>query len=171
MFASGWVLPFMARVNAGEESLPEVVGGLLEEKKLKLAVLDTLTDGKLADELATAGFAGSIARNVSVDGLSAASQSLGMDPALELGDDGGAHLAASFAEKIAPSNGVGLVLLGPFEDHLTFIAVHGPGDLRLSEASRHYRRNDYVRSWLVIQGLDWVRRAVLGQMRSPADWS
>jgi len=161
----------VAVYGAGEQSLPEVVGGLLEEKKLKLAVLDTLTGGRLTDELATAGFGGRIALNISVDGLAAASQSLGMDPAPDWGDEDGARLAASFAERIAPCGGVGLVLLGPFEDHLTFMAVHGPGDLRLSEPSRHYRRNDYVRSWLVIQGLDWVRRAVLGQLRSPADWS
>ena len=125
----------------------------------------------LADGLAKAGFAGRIDRNVFVEGLSAATQSLGLDQVPESGEDGGARLAASFAERITPGGGVGLALLGPFEDHLTFIAVHGPGDLRLSEQSRHYRRNDYVRSWLVIQGLDWVRRAVLGQLRSPADWS
>ncbi len=161
----------VAIYGVGEQSLPEVVGGLLEEKRLKLAVLDTLTGGRLADELTSAGFGGCITKNVSVDSLSAASQSLGMDPASEMRDDGGVRLAASFAEKIAPKDGIGLTLLGPFDDHLTFIAVHGPGDLRLSEPSRHYRRNEYVRSWLVIQGLDWVRRAVLGQLRSPADWS
>ena len=160
----------VAVYGVGEQSLPEVIGGLLEQKALTLGVLDTLTGGKLADQLGTAGFAGCIARNVCVDSLSEASQSLGMNPAPGGGTDEGARMAASFAERVAPSGGVGLALLGPFEDHLTFIAVHGPGDIRLSEPSRHYRRNDYVRAWLVIQGLDWVRRAVLGQLRSPADW-
>jgi nicotinamide-nucleotide amidase len=160
----------VAVYGVGEQSLPEVVGGLLEEKALTLGVLDTLTGGRLADELGTAGFAGCIARNVSVNSLLEASQSLEMDPAPASGSDEGARLAALFAERIAPKGGVGLALLGPCEDHLTFIAVHGPGDIRWSEPSRNYRRNDYVRAWLVIQGLDWVRRAVLGQMRSPADW-
>ncbi len=160
----------IAVYGVGEESLPEVVGRLLQEKDLQLGVLDTLTGGKVADELAAAGFAGCIARNVSVASLSEASQSLGMGPASCSDTAQGPRLAASFAEKIAPSGGVGLALLGPLDDHLTFIAVHGPGDIRLSEPSRHYHQNDYVRAWLVIQGLDWVRRAVLGQLRSPADW-
>jgi len=32
------------------------------------------------------------------------------------------------------------------------------------------REEDYIRRWLVTQGLDWVRRAVLGQLTSPVDW-
>jgi hypothetical protein len=159
----------VAVYGTGEQSLPEVVGGLLKEKGLKVSVLDTLTGGKLAAELGAAGFGDCIARDVSVDTLAEATAVLELKSPPELGE--GALLAASFAERIAPRDGVGLALLGPLEDHLTFIAVHGPGDVRMSEPSRHYRRNDYVRSWLVVQGLDWVRRAVLGQLSSPADWS
>jgi hypothetical protein len=161
----------VAVYGVGEQSLPEVVGALLKEKGHRVGVLDTLTGGQLAADLDAAGCGNRIARHVSVDSLSEAATSLEMELPSGVGPGEGERLAASFAERIAPKGGVGLALLGPLEDHLTFIAVHGPGDLRMSEPSRHYRRNDYVRSWLVIQGLDWVRRAVLGQLRSPADWS
>ena len=40
-----------------------------------------------------------------------------------------------------------------------------------SPAGHNYQNSDYVRSWLAIQGLDWIRRAVLlGQLTSPANW-
>ncbi|MBI1876845.1 MAG: hypothetical protein HYR94_01160, partial [Chloroflexi bacterium] len=56
-------------------------------------------------------------------------------------------------------------------DNLTFIALHGPGDVNLTNRGRSYQDNDYVRRWMVIQGLDWVRRAALGQLSSPVDWN
>ena len=65
---------------------------------------------------------------------------------------------------------VGFALIGPFNDTSTFISLCGPGDMRLTKAGRNYQDSDYIRSWLAIQGLDWIRRAVLGQLTSPADW-
>ncbi|MFN8455020.1 MAG: hypothetical protein U0401_10200 [Anaerolineae bacterium] len=49
--------------------------------------------------------------------------------------------------------------------------MHGPGELRQTHRSRNFEDTDYIRRWLVTQGLDWVRRAVLGQLTSPADWN
>jgi hypothetical protein len=43
--------------------------------------------------------------------------------------------------------------------------------MRVSQLGRNYSNTDYVRRWLTIQGLDWVRRAVLGQLKSPVDWN
>jgi hypothetical protein len=65
-----------------------------------------------------------------------------------------------------------LALLGPLAGNSNFMAMHGPGDYRRVEPARRYRPDeaDYRRRWLVIQGLDWVRRAVLGQLESPVDW-
>ena len=74
------------------------------------------------------------------------------------------------AEYVAPPNGVGFALIGPFNDNSTFIALCGPRDMRLTKAGRNYQDSDYIRSWLAIQGLDWIRRTVLGQLTSPADW-
>jgi hypothetical protein len=75
------------------------------------------------------------------------------------------------AQYIAPPNGVGAALIGPFDDNSTCIALFGPGDMRLTKAGRTYQDADYIRSWLAIQGLDWIRRTLLGQFTSPADWN
>jgi hypothetical protein len=88
----------------------------------------------------------------------------------------GVALAAALAQHIAPAEGVGLALLGPLAEDLTFIGLHGPlggpgGEIKtLAFRGRNYQDNDYIRRWMVIQGLDWVRRLLLGQMESPADW-
>jgi hypothetical protein len=65
-----------------------------------------------------------------------------------------------------------LALLGPLAGNSTFMAMHGPGNYRRVEPARRYRPQEaeYRRRWHVIQGLDWIRRAVLGQLESPVDW-
>ena len=74
------------------------------------------------------------------------------------------------AKYVAPPNGIGIALIGPFKDSSTYIALCGPGDMRLTKAGRNYQDAEYIRSWLAIQGLDWIRRTVLEQLTSPADW-
>jgi hypothetical protein len=76
----------------------------------------------------------------------------------------------SLAEYVAPPNGIGIALIGPFKDSSTYIALWGPGDLRLTKVGRNYQDADYIYRWLATQGLDWIRRTVLGQLTSPADW-
>jgi hypothetical protein len=76
----------------------------------------------------------------------------------------------ALAEYVAPPDGVGFALIGPFKDNSTWIALCGPREMRLTKAGRNYQNFDYIRSWLAIQGLDWIRRALLGQLTSPADW-
>ena len=62
------------------------------------------------------------------------------------------------------------MLLGPFENDATAIALHGPGDQRLSKPGRNFQDSDHIRRWITIQGLDWIRRSILGEHTSPADW-
>jgi hypothetical protein len=154
-----------------KETVPEVVGRLLAEKGLKLAVLDTLTEGQLTRDLSEAGFGHLITADLHPVTLAEAVQSVGLvsPPDFETGE--GRTLTAHLAEAIAPVGGIGLALVGPFSDKSTYIALHGPGDIQMVEFGRNFRREqDYVRRWLVIQGLDWVRRATLGQLQSPVDW-
>jgi len=80
-------------------------------------------------------------------------------------------LAMSLAEYVAPPNGIGIALIGPVKDSSTYITLCGPGEMRLTKVGRNYQDSDYIRSWLAIQGLDWIRRAVLAQLTSPADWN
>jgi nicotinamide-nucleotide amidase len=154
-----------------KETVPEVVGRLLLEKGLELGIVDTLTEGQLARELSEAGFSQILTTNLAVATPAEAAVAVGLAP---ISADGAAF-AAALAQAVAPAEGVGLALLGPLsdgaEDRLTFIAVHGPADLKMSQRGRNFQDSEHTRRWMVIQGLDWVRRAVLGQLSSPVDWN
>jgi len=82
----------------------------------------------------------------------------------------GAALTESLAGAVAPAGGLGLALIGPFADNSTWLALADAGGVRLSHAGRNYQNNEYIHQWLVIQGLDKVRRTLLGQLTSPVDW-
>ncbi len=157
----------VAIYGVGKETVAEVVGRLLADKGLKLGIVDTLTGGQLTRELSEAGFGASIVTDLHSTTLAEAAATLQIS--LDTDD---ATLATTLAQTVAPANGVGLALVGPFGDeNTTYIAVHGPGNIRLNEIGRNFRDVDYVRRWLVTQSLDRVRRAVLGQLTSPADWN
>jgi nicotinamide-nucleotide amidase len=153
-----------------KETVPEVIGRLLSDKNLKLGVIDTLTDGLLTRNFIDAGFGDLITTDLHTINLAAATQKAGLTPRADARDGGYSALAMGLAEYVAPPNGLGFALTGPFNDNSTFIAICGPRDMRLTKAGRNYQDSDYIRSWLAIQGLDWIRRAVLGQLTSPADW-
>jgi len=162
-----------------KETVAEVVGRLLDEKGLKLAVLDTLTGGQVAREVSEAGFNHIIAADTQATSPREALQLAGLEMESKFREVDGFALAAALARAIAPAGGVGLALLGPLadgeNDHLTFIAVYGDTlaqEVRQRGRTRRFRdrEQDYIRRWLVTQGLDWVRRAVLGQLTSPVDW-
>ena len=153
-----------------KETVPEVIGRLLSNKNLKLGVVDTLTGGLLARELIDAGFGDLISVNRHTIEVSAAIQNAGMASQVDARNGDYSTLAMGLAENVAPPNGVGFALTGPFNDNSTYVALCGPHDMRLVKAGRNYQDSDYIRSWLAIQGLDWIRRAVLGQLTSPADW-
>jgi len=153
-----------------KETVPEVVGHLLNEKNLKLGVVDTLTGGLLARHLIDAGFDDLIAANLHSIDLSGALKKAGLEPQGDMLDGDSHNLARALAEYVTPPNGVGFALIGPFQDNSTLIALSGPHDLSLAKAWRNFQDTDYIRSWLAIQGLDWIRRGMLGQLSSPADW-
>ena len=154
-----------------KETVPEVIGQLLSKENLKLGVIDTLTGGLLARDLIDAGFGDLIPANLHSLDVSAALQKAGLASQADAQDGDYQSLSMDLAEAISPPNGVGIALVGPFKDNSTFIALCGPGDMQLTKAGRNFKNSDYIRSWLAIQGLDWIRRAVLGQLTSPADWN
>lgn len=160
----------VAIYGTGKESVAEVVGRLMTEQELELGVVDTVTGGQLTRELIEAGFGQLIATDLRPDKLADALAILPNISGNSREDDDMA-VTAALAQAIAPAAGVGLALAGPFADSSTYIALHGPGDIRLNVLGRNYRDTDYIRRWLVIQGLDWIRRAVLGQLSSPVDWN
>ena len=161
----------VAIYGVDKETVPEVLGRLLSERDLRLGVIDTLAGGQLVRDLIEAGFDHLIATDLHPASVTDALKASGLDPRAH--PQGGEHrtLATSLAARVASASGLGLAMLGPFEENSTFMALHGPDDIRLFRQSRTYQDTDYVLRWLVNQGLDWIRRAVLGQLTSPADWS
>ena len=169
----------IAIYGVDQETVPEVVGRLLADRGLRLAVIDTLTEGQVVRELVEAGFGYLIVANLQAADLSEALHATGLEAKAGLSPDtDGFALATALARAVAPADGVGLAMLGPLkeglDDNLTFIAVSGERlaqEISRRGRSRRYRdaEADYARRWLVIQGLDWVRRAVSGQLTSPVD--
>ena len=153
-----------------KETVPEVIGGLLLKKKLQLGLVDTLTGGLLARNLSDAGFGDLITANLHSLDTSEALQKAGLTIRADARDVDYSDFSMALAKYVAPPDGIGIALIGPFKDNSTCIALCGPGDMRLTKAGRNYQNADYIRSWLATQGLDWIRRAVLGQLTSPADW-
>ncbi len=151
-----------------KDTVAEVVGRLLAQRKLKLGVVDGLTGGQLSRELGEAGFQSVVFTDLhgSDAGQATADARNGLPRSA---DD--RTMAGVLAERVAPEGGVGLAMIGPFNGNSTVIAVRGPGELSMNEAGRRFDDTDLMRRWLVIQGLDRVRRAVLGEMHSPVDWN
>jgi nicotinamide-nucleotide amidase len=157
-----------------DQSVAEVVCRLLSDAGIPLGVLDTVTDGRLVVELQAAGCGASVATDLHPHALSDISrlEELGLGGReIPTGVSEGAQLALALAEKVAPPRGIGLALVGPFSEETVAIAVCGPGDLRVVRPTRSSQREpEYRRRWLIIQGLDWIRRALLRELESPVDW-
>lgn len=170
----------IAIYGVGQETVPEVVGRVLADRGLRLAVIDTLTKGQVVRELVEAGFSYVIAADLQAADLAEARSAAGLDAPADLPPDAdGLKMATALARAVAPADGVGLALLGlsndSVNDTVTFIAVSGgPLTQEVSQRGRSRRfgdaEADYALHWLVIQGLDGVRRAVLDQLTSPIDW-
>jgi hypothetical protein len=133
--------------------------------------VDTLTGGQLTRELIESGFRPILTADLSPITPAEAALTAGLAAA----QTEGTAFAAALAQAVAPAGGIGLALLGPLsdglEDRLTYIAISGPGDLKMSIRGRNFQDTDHVRRWMVIQGLDWVRRVMVGQLSSPVDWN
>lgn len=156
----------VAIYGTGHETVADVVGRLLRARELRLSIADTATEGMIDKELEDAGYG---------DTLHVSEKPLTGEEMLSilLKTNGGREprILAEEAARTASSDGdIGLSVVGPLEGGITAIAVHGPDGTCASLAGRRYQDTEHARRWLVIQGLDWVRRVLLGQMESPVDW-
>lgn len=157
----------VAIYGVGRESLAEVVGQLLNKSGLKLRVVDTLTNGQLAQDLVEAGYGDSMENANVSENLAGALGDVSLDlhsPEVDIW-----RRATELTARITPAGGLGLALLGPFEENSTYILLQGPGNAHLFERSRNYQDTDYIRRWLATQGLDCIRRTILGELKSPVD--
>ena len=157
----------VAIYGVARETLPDVVGRLLTERDLKLGVIDTLTNGQLARELIEAGYGDLIKSASSPANLAEALEACNLDFHSREADI--RVQATALTARVAPDGGLGLALLGPFEENSTYILLQGQGGARLFERSRNYQDTDYIRRWLAIQGMDCIRRTLLGVLKSPVD--
>lgn len=157
----------VAIYGVGREALAEVVGQLLNQRGLKLGVVDTLTNGQLARDLVEAGYGDSMLNAKVSENLAEALENVSLDlhsPEVDI-----RRRATELTARITPLGGLGLALLGPFEENSTYILLQGPGNAQLFERSRNYQDTDYIRRWLATQGLDCIRRTILGELKSPVD--
>ncbi len=161
----------VAVYGEGKVTVAEVVGGLMQEKSLRLGVVDTLTGGQLTRDLIESGYSDLVTTDLAPTDLTEALKNLAADINNPPDVEEVRSLAVSLAEHVTPPDGIGLALIGPFEDFSTFIALNGPGKVRLFQRSRNYQDSDHIRRWLVVQAFDWIRRTLLGQMKSPVDWN
>ena len=161
----------VAVYGVGKVTVAEVVGDLMQGKSLRLGVVDTLTGGQLARDLIESGYSDLVATDLAPANLAEALKDSEADISDPTDVEEARSLAVALAERVAPSGGIGLAMIGPYEDSSTFIALNGPGETRLFERSRNYQDTDHIRRWLVVQALDWIRRTLLGQMKSPVDWN
>ena len=157
----------VAIYGVGREALADVVGQLLNQRGLKLGVIDTLTNGQLARDLVEAGYGDSMVNAKVSENLAEALADVSLDlhsPEVDI-----RRRATELIEGITPAGGLGLALLGPFEENSTYVLLEGPGNAHLFERSRNYQDTDYIRRWLATQGLDCIRRTILGELKSPVD--
>ena len=161
----------VAVYGVGKVAVAEVVGDLLQEKSMKLGVIDTLTGGQLARDLIESGYSDLVATDLSPANLTEALKDSGADASNSPDVEEARSHAVSLAEQVTPPGGIGLAMIGPFEDSSTFIAMNGPGEACLFERNRNYQDSDHIRRWLAVQAFDWIRRTLLGKMKSPVDWN
>ena len=161
----------VAVYGVGKVTVAEVVGDLMQEKSLRLGVVDTLTGGQLARDLVESGYSDLVTTDLAPTDLTEALKNLDADINNPPDVEEVRSLAISLAEHVTPPDGIGLAMIGPFEDFSTFIALNGPGKVRLFHRSRNYQDSDHIRRWLVVQAFDWIRRTLLGQIKSPVDWN
>jgi nicotinamide-nucleotide amidase len=151
----------VAIYGVGKVTVAEVVGALIEKAGLTIGVADTLTQGQVVRDLTEAGFGDLVANDLNSDeAVSAMASEAGSDE----------EVSGALAEKVAANGGLGLALIGPFQDGSTMISLRGPNGIELDERGRNFQDTDHIKRWIVIQGLDKVRRVLLGQMESPVDW-
>ena len=161
----------VAVYGVGKVTVAEVVGDLMQEKSMKLGIIDTLTGGQLARDLIESGYSDLVATDLSPANLTEALKDSGADASNSPDVEDARSHVVSLAEQVTPPGGIGLAMIGPFEDSSTFIAMNGPGEACLFERSRNYQDSDHIRRWLVVQAFDWIRRTLLGEMKSPVDWN
>ena len=93
----------VAVYGVGKVTVAEVVGELMQEKSLKIGVVDTLTGGQLARDLVESGYADLVTTNLSPANLAEASKHADAAIADPTDVEEARSLAVSLAEGVTPN--------------------------------------------------------------------
>ena len=119
----------VAIYGVARDSLPDVVGQLLSQRDLKLGVIDTLTNGLMAHDLIEAGYGDLITSSSSPANLAEALAACGLEPNSREAEF--RAQATALTARVTPDGGLGLALIGSFDENSTYILLQGPGDASL----------------------------------------
>ncbi|MDM8520983.1 CinA family nicotinamide mononucleotide deamidase-related protein [Anaerolineales bacterium HSG6] len=158
----------VAIFGADDDTLAGVVGQLLVEQNATINVVDMLTQGRVKAWFVEAGHENCITDYLMPDSVQIVAQTMKLD--IMVAPNLFAEHVAMAKQHAEPKKQFSLALIGPFEDSSTIIAIATPTGQVYSWPSRFYQNSDYVKRWLTFLGLDWLRRVLLGQLRSPVDW-
>jgi hypothetical protein len=138
-----------------QETLTGLVGSQLQARQLKLAVVDTLSSGTIAQELRQAGYEAQLQSETVADSLADVLTSLGL-PTTEHGE----AAAIALAQQLSQPGNVALSILGPAttdDDALVWLAVAYEGQTA-TRSLRAIFADTGRQAWLMIQAFDLVRR-------------
>ena len=141
------------------DTLPGVVGALLKQRQLKIAVLDTMADGEIGRGLAGAGYVGCIAAETIYTSLEEALSRLGLSAqGLSTAPE---ETVAGAAKELSGPGVIGIAILGPVNtaaaNTVALMGLAHQGrtavrQLRLAYASRSRQ------PWLIAQTFDLLWR-------------
>jgi len=146
-----------------DDTLPGVVGGLLKQHGVQVALLDTMTGGVVGQQLSEAGFADQIASQATFDQLG---EGLAMveltEPMLQNDPDG---KIGTVAQTLSQANTIGACLVGPIDGGeagpLAFVGLAYQDRVEVKQfrmaAGRRSRQ-----PWLIAQTFDLIWRQLRG---------
>ncbi len=149
-----------------EQTLPGVVGNLLQQHNLQLALVDAVTGGALGKDLNEAGYAKQVSQELIFDSLSEALTHLRLS-GQELAENS-TELAAQIGQNFSQPNIMGVCILGPIttpaEDTLSLITLAYNGNVQVRQ-SRFAYANQSRQPWLIAQAFDLIWRQLRDQDR------
>ncbi len=142
-----------------DDELADMVGRLLKERGLQLAVVDTLTGDELAHEWRKTGHADVVQSHQQFGSAADALAASALDPGLE------ASVAASvIAQSLSRAGALGLCLIGPVAtetaEQASLIALAHNGNVSVSQHLYGYRADEAGQQWLAAQTLNQLWRAL-----------
>jgi len=142
-----------------EDTLAEVVGRLLQQRGLRLALVDTVAGGLLARRLEEAGFAEQLASALPFSSPESALAQLGLSTAgLREHPDA---LAKSIARYVSQPRVLGVSIIGPQKTAtgpVVWVAVAHSRRVTLQTYSAIYSDSKVGREWITVQAFDRIWR-------------